>query len=345
MRRGPRDSARALSMAIATVRSMQGMNAAPHEPDSPVPADGGDAVPPALDPRWRIFLRVAEAGSLNKAALVLDMPHSAVSRAISQLERQCGGRLFVRTGRGVVTTDLGAYLLPRVVRLSAEADSLVEDIRAVRGQPMGDVFVGLLPSAVPRFGGPLAATVRERLPAVRLRLVEGASAQLEEHLREGRLDMAVVLREDAAGVGDTRLLARVLLHLIGPCGHAALAAGPVPLARLSELPLVLPARPHLLRARLDRLAAEHGMQFQVALEADSVQLQYEVAAAGVGFAIASVAAGLSDVRLAAVRIVEPELERFVVLAESPRRPHTRATREVLQLICGMADRLADDSAR
>lgn len=289
-----------------------------------------------LDPRWRVFLRVAEDGSLSRAALALGMPASMVSRAISHLERQCGERLFVRTGRGVVPTDLAAQVLPRVARLAADADALADDIRSARGQPMGDVAIGLLPSAVPRYGGALAAAVRERMPAVRLHLVEGASAQLEEQLREGRLDMAVVLREDASGIGDAHLLARVPLHLIGQAGHPALARGQVPLARLAGLPLVLPSRPHLLRARLDRLAAEHGLQFHVAVEADSVQLQCQVAASGAGLAIASVAAGVVDARLVAARIVDPELERFVVLAESPRRPHTRATRAVLALVCELA---------
>jgi DNA-binding transcriptional LysR family regulator len=296
-----------------------------------------------IDARWRVFLRVAQAGSLSKAALALAMPQSMVSRAISHLERQCGERLFVRTGRGVVLTDFGAQLLPRVTRLSAEADTLAEEIRAASGQPMGDVLVGLLPSAVARYAGPLAASVRSGMPAVRLRLVEGASAQLEEHLQEGRLDMAVVLREEEAAVRDAHLLGRVALHLIGPRSDPMLAAGRVPLASLVGLPLVLPARPHLLRARLDRLAAEHSLQFQVAVEADSVGLQYEVAAAGAGFAIASIAAGVPDARLAAARIVEPELERFVVLAESPRRPHTRATREVMRLILGIAAGIADAS--
>lgn len=309
--------------------------------DTPVAADAAGA----LDHRWRVFLRVAGAGSLSKAALALDMPQSMVSRAISSLERQCGERLFVRTGRGVVPTELGAQLLPRVERLAAQADALAEEIRSARGQPMGDVVVGLLPSAVGRFAGPLAAAVRQRMPAVRLRLVEAASAQLEEHLREGRLDMAVVLREDAAAVGDARLLARVHLYLIGLPGHPLLAQAQVPLAALGRVPLVLPSRPHLLRARMDRLAAEHGLQFDVAVEADSVQLQCEVAAAGAGLAITSIAAGPKGQRFAAARIVEPELERFVVLAESPRRPHTRATREVMALVCHLAGQLDDPLAR
>ena len=311
--------------------SLQSPAGAPPE-DGSVPLSS-----PVIDARWQVFLRVADAGSLSKAATALGMPQSMVSRAIAHLERQCGERLFVRTGRGVVPTELGARLLPRVAQLAADAEELLEDIRTASGRPAGEVLIGLLPSAVPRFAGPLAAAVRAQMPGVRLHLVEGASALLEEHLREGRLDMAVVLREDAASVGDERVLARVPLHLVGRRGDAVLAGGEAALAELSGLPLVLPARPHLLRARLDRLAAEHGLQLQVAVEADSVQLQYEVAAAGAGCAIASIAAGRLDERLASARIVQPELERFVVLAESPRRPHTRATREVLRLVCALAD--------
>lgn len=303
-------------------------------PDVPSPA------PPLLDSRWQMFLRVAEAGSLGKAATALALPPSAVSRAIAELERRCGERLFVRTGRGVTLTEFGQQLRPRVQRLVADAQQLAEEIRATRGQPIGDVAIGLLPSAVPRYAGPLAAAVRTRMPGVRLHLVEGASAQLEEQLREGRLDMAVVLREDAAALGDERVLARVPLFLVGRRGDTAVAAAELPLVALSGLPLVLPSRPHLLRARLDRLATEHGLQLQVAVEADSVQLQYAVAAAGGGYAIASVADGLMDERLAAARIVQPELERFVVLAESPRRPHTLATREVRELVCALADEIA-----
>jgi LysR family nitrogen assimilation transcriptional regulator len=311
---------------------------------SPTSTQPGDAEPqqPAaiIDARWHVFLRVAAVGSLSKGATALAMPQSMVSRAITHLERQCGERLFVRTGRGVVLTEFAAQLLPRMARLAADAQALADDIRAARGRPVGEVLIGLLPSAVARYTGSLTTAVREQMPRVRLHLIEGASALLEEQLREGRLDMAVVLREDEASIGDARMLARLPLHLIGRHADAVLAHGEVRLAELAGLPLIVPARPHLLRARLDRLAAEHGLRLHVAIEADSVQLQYEVAAAGGGYAIASIAAGGVDPRLAFARIVQPELERFVVLAESPRRPQTRATREVHRLVCALADDIA-----
>jgi LysR family nitrogen assimilation transcriptional regulator len=306
------------------------------------PADhAASDAPIIVDPRWLVFLQVSASGSLSRAAAALDMPQSMVSRNIAQLEQQCGERLFRRTGRGVVLTEFGERMLPRVTHLVAEADALADDIRNARGQPAGEVLLGLLPSAVNHYAGPLFAAVRAELPAVRLHLTEAASAQLEEHLREGRLDMAIVLKEDEAGIGESRLLARVPLHLVGPRGDPIVERGDVPLAALSGVPLVVPGRPHLLRARLDRLASQHGLTLQAAVEVDSVRLQYEIVAAGGGYAIASVLPGKLDARLASSRIVEPILERYVVLAESPRRPHTRATLAVRGVVCRLAEMLDD----
>ncbi|MBY0240656.1 MAG: LysR family transcriptional regulator [Burkholderiaceae bacterium] len=303
------------------------------------------ANPTIIALRWLVFLRVVAVGSLSKAAAALDMPQSMVSRHIAQLEQQCGERLFRRTGRGVVLTEVGEQLLPRISELAAGAERLADDIRSVRGQPVGEVMVGLLPAAVARYAGPLFAAARAQLPGVRLHLSEGASAQLEEHLREGRLDMAIVLREEAqAGgtAGDTGtedLLARMPLHVVGLAGDPLLAAGALPFSALDGLPLVVPGRPHRLRARLDRLGAEHTLRLDIAVEVDSARLQYEVAAAGGGYAIAAAPPPGQERRLAAARIISPMLERFVVLAVSPRRPHTRATRAVQRLIRAMADRM------
>ncbi|RDK02574.1 LysR family transcriptional regulator [Paraburkholderia lacunae] len=288
--------------------------------------------PSILDSRWQVFVRVADLGSLSKAAIALDMPQSLVSRNIALLEQQCGERLFRRTGRGVVLTEFGEYVLPRVSHLAEEADALADDIRSARGQPAGEVLVGLLPSAVDQLAGPLFASVTKELPGVRLHLVEGASAQLEEQLHEGRLDMAVVLREDEASIKDAHVLARIPLNLVGRREETLFGRKDFPLAGLSGIPLVVPGRPHPLRGRLDRLAVEHSLTLQVAVEVDSVRLQYEIVAAGGGYAIASVLPGRLDPRLASSRIVGPMLERFVVLVDTPRRPHTRATRAVRRLI-------------
>jgi LysR family transcriptional regulator, nitrogen assimilation regulatory protein len=292
-----------------------------------------------LDPKWQAFLKVAELGSLTRAAAAFDVPQSMVSRHIAQLERLCGARLFRRTGRGVVLTELGQRLFPRLQALVADADRLLDDIQTSGGEPIGEVLVGLLPSTVPRVASELFAQVRERFPQVRLHLSEGASAALEEQLREGRVDMALLLREGEPGPDEPVIMQRAL-RLVGRRDDPLLRRSTIAFGALAGLPLVVPSRPHPLRARLDHLCESRGVSLACAVEADSIRLQHEIAAGGGGYAITS---GLlergDEERLAMARIVKPELVRKVVLASTLRRPHTLATREVQRLIVQLCMRV------
>lgn len=287
-----------------------------------------------LDSKWALFVKVAELGSLTHAASVLDMPQSVISRQIGVLERECGSRLFRRTGRGVVLTDFGLQIFPRVKALIAQADQLSDDIRTSSGEPLGDVRLGLLPSAVTLFCRSLYRAVVERFPKVRLHFTEGSSVQLEDWLNQGRLDLSLLLREDARELPGEPTLRKVSLSLIGPLGDPLTSQPSVEFHQLAGLPLVLPGEPHLLRARLDALALQHHLKLTVQVEADSIRLQEEIVAAGGGYAIAVASAMPTTLsaRFSAALIANPELPRRVVLSTTLLRPHTLATRAVSNII-------------
>ncbi|HTF95254.1 MAG TPA: LysR family transcriptional regulator [Cellvibrio sp.] len=61
----------------------------------------------------RLFLAVAETGSLTKVAKIQAMAVSSVSRKIDALEEELGFRLFHRTSRVILLTDSGEEFLPR----------------------------------------------------------------------------------------------------------------------------------------------------------------------------------------------------------------------------------------
>lgn len=286
-----------------------------------------------LDPRWQLFIRVADLGSISGASVAVDVPQSVVSRQIAQLETEAGARLFRRTGRGVVLTEFGELVYPRIVALARDAGQLSDDMHTRGGEPMGDVRFGMLPSTVPLLTGPLCTESRRQWPQVRLHLTEGSSAQLEEWLGQGRLDLALLLREDDSAHPHDSLLVRLPLHLVVPAGHALATRKSISFAEVAGLPLVLPGEPHPLRARLAGLAREKGLALTRALEADSIRLQHEIVASHGGFAItAGILAPQEARRLVAVRIVQPSLSRTIVLGVTTHRPHTLATRSVAHLI-------------
>ncbi|MCO6056742.1 LysR family transcriptional regulator [Pseudomonas sp. MOB-449] len=288
---------------------------------------------PILDPKWHHFIKVAKLGSLTQAAVALDVPQSMISRHISQLERECGVRLFNRTGRGVTLTEFGRQILPRIEGLAEESEEIADVIRTSGGVPIGEVRIGLLPSSVAPIAGPMYRLVKERYPRIKLHLCDGSSAHLEELLDEGRIDMALLLREADVSGTDESVIVQPKLMLVGRAGDPAVAQTTVELAALQSLPLVLPSRPHPLRMRLEKLSKSLDITFDCAVEADSIRLQWEVVAAGGGYAITSgLFEHIDDPRFSVARIVKPELLRSVVLASSLRRPNTLATRTVQKLI-------------
>jgi len=108
---------------------------------------------------WKLFIDAAELGSLSKVALAYGTSQPHISRRIGELEQECGGRLFQRTGRGVVLTELGQRVAPKVRAWLTSTEQLVNDVRTSAGTPIGKVRIGSLPSTA----HPLVTTLHRRL--------------------------------------------------------------------------------------------------------------------------------------------------------------------------------------
>src|SRR5262245_44015901 len=143
---------------------------------------------------WKLFIDAAELGSLSKVALAYGTSQPHISRQISDLERDCGGRLFQRTGRGVVLTELGQRIAPKVRAWLASSDQLVNDVRSSAGTPIGKVRIGSLPSTAHPLVSTLYRRLKERYPLIQLAVREGQGAQLETWLEDGSVDLAILYR-------------------------------------------------------------------------------------------------------------------------------------------------------
>ena len=83
--------------------------------------------------RIKYFSVVAEAGSVRKAAELMQLSPPALSRAIKQLEEELGVVLFVPSGRGIAITDQGRLLQQRAGRLLSEYESFASESRRAGG--------------------------------------------------------------------------------------------------------------------------------------------------------------------------------------------------------------------
>lgn len=292
----------------------------------------------------RAFADIADVGSLTKAAVVRGVAHSALSKQLAALEAEFGGKLFYRTGRGVVLTELGRSILPRVKALLIESEQLQNETRASAAVPMGDVTVAIQSSATRPLASQLFHRCRERFPGIHLRMMEGYSGHIEEWLANGRVDIGIINRYGKEAIRPDDPLLTVSLFLVGHARDPLMAKKRIKFASLARLPLVLPGIPNGLRLMLNDAAGKEGFVLQVAMEVDSLVVIKDLIAGGGVYTILPLHAVFDEVksgRLQAAPIVDPGLSRALVLATTTQRPLTRASREIVRLVRELVGELVD----
>ncbi len=293
--------------------------------------------------KWRAFVAIGELGSLTRAALFLDSNQSLLSRQLNALERECGARLFNRTGRGVELSEVGLSLFPQVKALLAGAEQLEQQIRGEAREPTGTVTLGLLPSIALPLVGRLFTELRKRYPAINLKILEGSSGQVEEWLADARVDIAILYRYGATLPEAEQSLAVVDSYLIGAADDRLCAAAELPFASMHELPYILPSAPNGLRTALDAVARQQHITLAPVIEADSLVLQKSLAARERLYTVLPLHAVWSEVAegiLRAARIVDPQFQRTVSMAGSKSKGPTRAVSAVATQIVAIVDDMA-----
>src|SRR5262249_1432376 len=93
-----------------------------------------------------VLMAVVQAGSMSKAAAVLNTTQSAISRSIAYLEHTMGARLLDRNAQGVEPTQYGRALLKRGVVVFDELKQGVRDIEFLSDPGAGELRVGCTPA-------------------------------------------------------------------------------------------------------------------------------------------------------------------------------------------------------
>ena len=217
------------------------------------------------------FVQVAELGSFTRAASVLRVAQPALSRQVRLLEVELHQPLFDRNGRGVTLTPAGTRLLAHGRGILQQVQRARQDLEDERGAASGLLSIGLPPSISRSFTAPMVDAFSSRFPKATISVVEGLSTYTLDWLAQGRVDCAVVYNATPAAAIDLLPVLQERLYLLSARSTAKTLVGrPLPLADVAKRELVIPARPHAIRMRLETVLAEAGLKPRVALEIESV---------------------------------------------------------------------------
>ncbi|MCY9546476.1 LysR family transcriptional regulator [Lysinibacillus xylanilyticus] len=138
--------------------------------------------------KYEILNKVAEVASFTKAADALGLTQSAVSHAVSSLEKEFGFALIHRSRAGVTLTSEGDTML-RAMRHVLDAQELLQQEAAhILGVTRGKVRIGVISSISSNWMPEIVRIMDNQFPGIQVELREGDYYEIEQWLLSGEVD-------------------------------------------------------------------------------------------------------------------------------------------------------------
>jgi DNA-binding transcriptional LysR family regulator len=150
-----------------------------------------------------VLMAVVQAGSMNKAAALLNTGQSAISRSISDLERTIGARLLDRTPQGVTPTDYGRALLAGGAAMFDDLRQAVKNIEFLADPTAGEVRIGSTIPLAASFVYAVIERLSRRYPRIVFSLATAQQDALQLALCDRSVDLLIAWRRDSEA--DERL--------------------------------------------------------------------------------------------------------------------------------------------
>ncbi len=281
-----------------------------------------------------LFIKIAETGSLSKAAVMLHRAQPILSREIRELEAALSTTLFHRTGRGVVLTETGQRLLPRAKRILDELAQAEAEARSFGPAQLTHATIAMPTTLGRTLLRPLVKEIYANYPEIQLHMMEGTSGPILEWVMGRRIDIAILYDTVPMPRMATEPLCEEGMYLVAHASAAKLPAT-TPVSELGRFPLILPGRSEGLRILMEVVAAQAGIGLTMKLEADAFNSIRLLIEDGHGYSVLPYPAVQLEVERGLFqisRLVQPEVTRRLVLTTCPARIPAAGLNELVRLI-------------
>ena len=146
----------------------------------------------------RYLVVLAEETHFADAARRCGITQPTLSTMISRLEDELGELLFDRSSRPLRITETGQIILRQARLVLAEAEKIKSLIAESRESLEGPLRIGVLPTIAPYLLPLFLSRFSEQYPGLHLSIQELKTAELEQHLRNQSIDIAIAATPHAA---------------------------------------------------------------------------------------------------------------------------------------------------
>jgi DNA-binding transcriptional LysR family regulator len=289
--------------------------------------------------KLEFFIALARTQHFGRAAEELGITQPTLSAAIKQLEDQLGVMLVRRGSRFQGLTTEGEQVLAWARRITGDARTMRDEMRAARHGLSGRLRIAAIPTAlamVPRLTTPF----RDRHPGVSFSVISRTSVEILSLVGNLDADVGITyLDNEPLGRVVSLPLYRERYRLITAAGSPLSDRERVTWAEVASLPLCLLTPDMQNRRLIDQHLAEAGVSVRPSLESNSMIVLFSHIRTGKWASIMPLnlaeTLGFAE-PIRAIPIVEPDASHLVGLVAAAREPRSPLAAAFLDEMGAMA---------
>jgi DNA-binding transcriptional LysR family regulator len=220
----------------------------------------------------KYFCEVVRCGSLRRAAEVLHIAPSAISRQISHLEYRIKASLFERHTNRLVLTDEGRLLAEHAAAIEQDLRLVLVAIDDISKFRRGNVRIATVEAMVAHILPKCIAEYQAKYPNLTVTVdVLGTSGVVDAVVKD-QADIGIAFCPEARDEVDVKEEFAQPLHAIVSPGNPLSSSKGVSLADLSEFRVALPYESFGIRRLIERVAQKTPVTLLRILETNSIEL-------------------------------------------------------------------------
>jgi len=286
---------------------------------------------------YRVFYVVANHSNITKASEELNISQPAISKSIKNLEDKLGGRLFIRTKRGVILTEEGKEFYNYIKQAIEYINNAENKFNDLINLETGCIKIGISTTLTKEFLLPYLEKFHSLYPKIDIQIYTNLTSELIPKLRNGLIDIIVLNFNNKNYGNDINI---IKCKKINDCfivnnKYKDLTQKELSLKELNNYPLILQAKPSNTREFLDNIARENGVVLKPNIELASYTLVVEFTKIGLGIGYATkeyIKDALDNKELYELKIKENIPSKYIAIATSKNHIPNFSTKKLIEII-------------
>jgi LysR family hydrogen peroxide-inducible transcriptional activator len=264
----------------------------------------------------RYVVAVAQERNFRRAAECCFVSQPALSVAIQKLEEELGIQIFERSKTKIALTAVGNLVIEQAQRVLEEA-AKVKLLASEGHNPLvGPIRLGVIFTVGPYLLPKIIPILKKLAPAMPLDIEEGLTANIEQHLRSGHLDAAILaLPFDVPGV-ITEPLYDEVFKVVVSSGHPWARMKSLRSGVLAKEKVLLLDSGHCFSNQVTEFCPELSRHSQDTVQGNSLETIRNMVATGLGVTVMPACATNpypGDKLLQVVSFAPPEPSRRIAI--------------------------------